>query len=84
MSALGNLLPDPSRIRRVATNLNLKRMGTLSSGRQAFDVATKSDHGLATTGQPGNWRASGLVTSAKRGQHSKTTSPADFRKRISP
>jgi hypothetical protein len=34
-TALGNQLPAPSRSRRVATNLNLKRRGALGSGRQA-------------------------------------------------
>ena len=40
--------------------------------------------GLTVCGQPGNWRAPGLVTSAKRGQHSKVTSPEFFWKRIRP
>ena len=37
-TALDNPLPAPSRIRKVATNLNLSRRGAHGSGCQAFYV----------------------------------------------
>ena len=45
-TALGNPLPAPSRSRRVATNLNLKRRGAPGSGCQAstFDKNMKRLH----------------------------------------
>jgi hypothetical protein len=44
--ALGNPLPAPSRSRRVATNLNLNRMGAPSSGCQASSLCAEPSKAL--------------------------------------
>ena len=46
-AALDNPLPVPSRIWRVATNLNQNRRGAPGSGCQAFDVVRRAKQGAS-------------------------------------